>query len=315
MEFRTQIPILKSHHPIDYNSKVVSLGSCFAVNMAEKLDYFQFQNTVNPFGILFHPLALDKFIDFALNQNNFTEKDIFFHNERWHSFDAHSDLSHSDIDTILKNLNEISQKAKQQIEDATHLIITLGTAWVYRNNASNSIVANCHKVPQKEFSKELLSVAEIEDSLQNILSLVETANPNVQIIFTISPVRHIKDGFVENQWSKSNLIAALQQTLITKINAGYFPSYEIMMDELRDYRFYDRDMIHPNQVAIDYIWQRFSSTYISAAAYLVMDEVQSIRKALSHKPFNSNSEKHTDFLNTISHRISLLQRNHSHITF
>jgi len=315
MEFRTQIPILKSHHPIDYNSKVVSLGSCFAVNMAEKLDYFQFQNTVNPFGILFHPLALDKFIDFALNQNNFTEKDIFFHNERWHSFDAHSDLSHSDIDTILKNLNEISQKAKQQIEDATHLIITLGTAWVYRNNVSNSIVANCHKVPQKEFSKELLSVAEIEDSLQNILSLVETANPNAQIIFTISPVRHIKDGFVENQWSKSNLIAALQQTLITKINAGYFPSYEIMMDELRDYRFYDRDMIHPNQVAIDYIWQRFSSTYISAAAYLVMDEVQSIRKALSHKPFNSNSEKHTDFLNTISHRISLLQRNHSHITF
>ncbi len=315
MQFRTQIPILKSDHPIDYNAKVVSLGSCFAVNMAEKLDYFQFQNTVNPFGILFHPLALEKCIDFALNQKKFTENDIFFHNERWHSFDVHSALSHSDRDIFLKNLNEITQKSKHQLEEATHLIITLGTAWVYRNNASNSIVANCHKVTSNQFSKELLSVVEIKRSLQTILKLIQSANTKARIIFTISPVRHIKDGFVENQWSKSNLVVALHETIVGQTAVDYFPSYEIMMDELRDYRFYESDMIHPNQVAIDFIWERFSGAYVSAASKNVMDEIETIRKALSHKPFNPSSENHKDFVQKVNDKIALLQQTHSHITF
>ncbi|HLF52374.1 GSCFA domain-containing protein [Flavobacterium sp.] len=296
MQFRTQIPISKSNFPLDYTSVMVSLGSCFAVNMAEQLDYFKFQNTVNPFGILFHPLAIERFIDFTVSQKVFTEKDIFFHNERWHSFDAHSDLSNSNKEALLQNLNQIIEHSNTRIKEATHLIITLGTAWVYRKIESDAVVANCHKVPQKQFEKELLSVDTIKQSLESIISLITSVNKEAKIIFTVSPVRHIKDGFVENQWSKANLISAIHQTISTKKSTiNYFPSYEIMMDELRDYRFYAEDMLHPNQIAIDYIWQRFKETWIAESVYKTMDEVDAIQKGLAHRPFNPKSESHLKF--------------------
>lgn len=166
MQFTTKISIPKSDHQIDYNSKILSLGSCFAVNIGDKFDYFKFQNTTNPFGILFHPLAIEKLIDFAVSQKNFTPEDLFFHNERWHCFDAHSDLSNPNKDELLQNLNEILKSTYQQIAESTHIIITYGTSWVYRNIETNKIVANCHKVPQKQFVKELLSVETIKKSLR-----------------------------------------------------------------------------------------------------------------------------------------------------
>lgn len=318
MQFTTQIPIQKSGNPIDYNSRVVSLGSCFAVNIGQKLDYFKFRNTTNPFGILFHPLALEKFIAFAVNGKTFTEGDIFFHNERWHCFDAHSDLSHPDKDVLLQNLNSAAALANAEIKAASHLIITLGTAWVYRSNASGELVANCHKVPQKDFIKELLSVDAIRQSLQNIIALVNNTNPSAHIIFTVSPVRHIKDGFVQNQWSKANLITALHETLNSEPgtrNLNYFPSYEIMMDELRDYRFYAEDMIHPNQTAIDYIWERFTEAFIAHDAQATMKLVDSIQKGLQHRSFNPDSQQHRDFLSNLSDKMEALQLQYPHIRF
>jgi len=318
MQFRTQMPILKSNFPINYHSKIVSLGSCFAVNMAEKLDYFKFQNTTNPFGILFHPLALEKLIRISLDEKQFGESDIFFHNERWHFFDAHSDLSDSNKTQLLQNLNVKSVQLKNAVANASHLILTLGTAWVYRNDESQEVVANCHKVPQKQFKKELLSIQTIQQSLLNSIELLRLANPKIQIIFTISPVRHIKDGFVENQWSKANLISALQEIVHQSQNSGtvhYFPSYEIMMDELRDYRFYAEDMIHPNQTAIDYIWKRFSETWISESSIPVMEQIESIQKSLQHRPFNPDSESHKIFLSKLSDKISILQNQFSHFRF
>jgi len=318
MQFRTQIPILKSNYPIDYNSKIMSLGSCFAVNMAEKLDYFKFQNICNPFGILFHPLAIEKLIDFAVSKKQFTENDIFFHNERWHSFDVHSDLSNSNKEDLLASLNAIIKSAKLQLQEASHVIITYGTSWVYLNIESDSIVANCHKVPQKQFKKELLSVEEIKKSIANTLKLIHAVNPNCTIIFTVSPVRHIKDGFVENQWSKANLISAIHSVMNTehwKLNTEYFPSYEIIMDELRDYRFYAEDMLHPNQVAIDYIWKRFKETTISETAFAVIDEVENVQKSLSHKPFNPNSESHLKFQSKVREKITKLENQYSFMKF
>src|SRR3970040_1153917 len=232
MQFRTPVPIPKSDHLIDYNSKIVSLGSCFAVNMSEKLYYYKLQNVCNPFGILFHPLAIENLVNFAVSGKRFTESDIFYHNERWHCFDAHSDLSNSNKETLLESLNEILISTSRQLREASHVIITYGTSWVYRNIQSDAIVANCHKVPQKQFRKELLSVGEIQESIANTLKLTQSVNPNCNIVFTVSPVRHIKDGFVENQCSKSNLIAALHHCQLSTVN--YFPSYEIMMDEPRD---------------------------------------------------------------------------------
>jgi hypothetical protein len=296
MQFRTFVPIPQSNYKIDYNSKIVSLGSCFAVNMSEKLDYFKLQNVCNPFGILFHPLAIEKLIKFAVSAKRFTENDIFFHNERWHCYDVHSDLSNSNKEELLISLNARTDFTRTQLEGATHLIVTYGTAWVYRNIESGAIVANCHKVAQKQFNKELLSVDKIQESIANTLKLIHSVNPNCNIVFTVSPVRHIKDGFVENQWSKSNLIAALHQIIKCQLsNVNYFPSYEIMMDELRDYRFYAEDMLHPNQVAIDYIWKRFKETTISETAFSTMEAVETIQKSLQHRPFNPDSESHQKF--------------------
>jgi len=316
MQFRTKIPILKSNNPIDYNAKIVSLGSCFAVNMSEKLDYFKFENTCNPFGILFHPLAIEKLIDFAVSGKQFSEKDIFFHNERWHCFDAHSDLSNSNKEELIAQLNAIIISTKQQLQDASHIIITYGTSWVYRNSESDAVVANCHKVSQKQFSKEILSIEAIEKSVQNTLDLIQKINPNVNFIFTISPVRHLKDGFVENQLSKAHLITAIQQTINDKKQTiNYFPSYELMMDELRDYRFYAEDMIHPNSVAIDYIWQRFSETTISQENHSIMKEVEMIQKGLAHRPFNANSENYQQFLSTLNDKMVKIQNQFPRIQF
>jgi hypothetical protein len=316
MQFRTQIPISKSQNSIDYNSKIVSLGSCFAENIAEKLDYFKFQNTCNPFGIIFNPVSIEKIIHKAVNQELFTEKDIFFHNERWHSFDVHSDLNHSNKEAFLENINAILQETKNQITQSAHIIITYGTSWVYRNLESNSIVANCHKVPQKEFSKAILSVEITVKSIKNTIDLIQKVNPKANIIFTVSPVRHLKDGFVENQQSKAHLITAIHQILNSKSEIlNYFPSYEIMMDELRDYRFYSEDMLHPSKVAIDYIWERFSETTISEESHSIMEEVETIQKGLAHRPFNPNSESHKKFLDNLNQKINTLAFKFPHIKF
>ena len=316
MQFRTPIPIPKSNCPIDYNSKIMSLGSCFAVNMAAKLDYFKFQNSSNPFGILFHPLAIEKLIDFAVSGKQFTENDVFFYNDRWHCFDVHSDLSNSSKEDLLASLNALIKSTNQHITESTHIVITYGTSWIYRNIESDFIVANCHKVPQKQFKKELLSVEEIQECIGNTVRLIQSVNPICSIIFTVSPVRHIKDGFVQNQWSKANIISALHKTFdFRRSTVSYFPSYEIMMDELRDYRFYAEDMLHPNQVAIDYIWKRFKETTISETAFGTMDEVLTVQKSLSHKPFNPKSESHLKFESKVREKITKLESEYSFMKF
>jgi hypothetical protein len=175
---------------------------------------------------------------------------------------------------------------------------------VYRNIETNEIVANCHKVPQKQFTKEFLSIHQTEESLQSIISLIHSVNPNCNFIFTVSPVRHIKDGFTENTLSKAHLIAAIHKTITNhKSNITYFPSYEIMMDELRDYRFYAEDMLHPNQTAIDYIWIQFFENYISESVFGLMNEICSIQKGLQHRPFNPNTESHQKFVLTLEEKM------------
>ena len=319
MQFSTQIPISQGDNKIDHTSHIVSLGSCFAVNIGQKLDYFKFRNVTNPFGILFHPLALQKFMGFAVNQKQFTDADIFSHNERWHCFDAHSDLSHPDKEVLLANLNAATTLAHAHIQSATHILITLGTAWVYRNIQTSELVANCHKVPQREFTKELLTTSAVKDSLHNIIALIAGSNPTAQVIFTVSPVRHIKDGFTQNQLSKANLISALHEVLLTPpLGVGgldYFPSYEIMMDELRDYRFYAEDMIHPSQTAIDYIWERFTQAWVATESELIMKTVDTIQKGLYHRSFNPESVQHAAFLSKLNDKIVLLQKQYPHIAF
>jgi hypothetical protein len=318
MNFTTKVPVDVYKYPIDYSSKLLSLGSCFAENIGEKFDYFKFQVKTNPFGIIFNPVSIENLVDRVINQRLFTESDIFFHNDLWHCYEVHSELSCYNKEEFLERLNLRIQQSNNLIIQATHIIITYGTSWVYRHNSTNKIVANCHKVPQKEFAKEILSPETIQQSIQNTIDLIQKINPNCRFIFTISPVRHIKDGFVENQRSKAHLISALQNSLNTKhcaLNTNNFPSYEIMMDELRDYRFYAEDMLHPNQTAIDYIWIRFFENYVDSKYFNTMQEVCNIQKGLAHRPFNPDTESHQQFLTALNQKIIKLQAQFPHFQF
>lgn len=318
MQFYTKVPISASANPIGYQSKIVSIGSCFAENIGEKLHFYQFQQTTNPFGIVFNSISIEIIIRRAIQKEYFTEKDIFFYNERWHCFEVHSELSTLDKDFFLKKLNEILADLLRQISISTHFLITLGTSWVYRKISSQEIVANCHKVPQKEFTKELLSLTEIQVSLENIVQLIAAVNLKCHFIFTISPVRHLKDGFIENQVSKANLILAvynLMQNQKQESTLHYFPSYEIMIDELRDYRFYGGDLLHPNATAVDYIWSKFVETNIAKTAVATMSEVESIQKELGHRAFNPESILHQKFLQNVQEKIERLQKTHPFIKF
>jgi len=284
--------------------------------MGNKFDYFKFQSTINPFGIIFNAVSLEKLIRRVVENRTFTENDIFFHNELWHCYEVHSELSNPDKEVFLSNLNLTLESTQRHITSLTHCIITLGTSWMYRNIESKEIVANCHKVPQKQFTKELLSINQTEESLQNIVSLIHSLNPNCNFIFTVSPVRHIKDGFTENTLSKAHLIAAIHKTITHHPSPIiYFPAFEIMMDELRDYRFYAEDMLHPNQTAIDYIWMQFFENYISESVFGLMNEIGSIQKGLQHRPFNPNTESHQKFLNQLDLKIKTIQNQYPFIKF
>lgn len=320
MNLQTKIPLEKqSKNLIDYESNILLLGSCFSENIGDKLAYFKYKNLQNPLGILFHPKAIETLIENVINKKEYSEEDIFFHNDQWHCFQVHSKLSNPSKDVFLNDLNKLIKLTNKQIQESTHIIITFGTAWVYRYNETNSIVANCHKVPQKQFSKELLTVNSISKSLDNLVSLIRGVNKNATVLFTVSPVRHIKDGFVENMKSKAHLITAIHQFLnrngsLNEAEA-YFPSYEIMMDELRDYRFYADDMIHPNLTAINYIWEKFQQIWISDKAYKIMDKISVIQQGLQHKPFNSNSESYKSFLDKLEAKKVLLNKDFPNINF
>jgi len=302
MKLQTQIPLKKeTKNLINYDSNIFLLGSCFSENIGNKLNRFKFQSIQNPFGILFHPKAIETLITNAVNQKVYSSEDVFLQNEVWHSFDVHSSLSSENDKSLLKKINSAISVTNKKLKEASHIIITLGTSWVYRFIETDTIVANCHKIPQKKFLKELLTVDEITKSLSTILVLLKSINKNIHITFTVSPIRHLKDGFVENTQSKSNLISAIH-TILVDTNVSYFPSYEIMMDELRDYRFYAEDMIHPNKTAINYIWEKFVDTRFSEESLPTMKEIEAIQKGILHRPFHEKSEQHQHFLEKIVKR-------------
>jgi hypothetical protein len=306
VNFRTNIQLQKEENQIDYTSKLLLIGSCFSENISKKLAYYKFDVASNPFGILFNPKAIETLIERFLNQKTYAEKDVFLLNERWHCFDAHSDLSATDKNELLQNLNNAVKSTNKRLKESSHIIITLGTSWVYKFVETNAVVGNCHKVPQKKFTKDLLSIDEISASLKNICNRISAINPKATIIFTVSPVRHIKDGFVENSLSKAHLISAIHK-ILNVVNGRYFPSYEMMMDDLRDYRFYNSDMVHPNETAVDYIWEHFIHVWIQENTFSVMKEVETVQKGLAHKPFNSDSEQHQRFLADLQQKIQLLE--------
>lgn len=319
MELHTHIPLLEAEHKIGYESRVLLLGSCFVENIGGKLEYFKFRNLQNPLGILYHPLALETLLLRAVEGQKYHSGEIFERQGIWYCFDAHSQVRALEGEALLTLLNQQLTETKTTLERASHLILTLGTAWVYDHRSSGRTVANCHKMPQGEFTKRLLSVGQIAQSLERILALVSRVNPGLQTIFTLSPVRHIRDGIVQNQRSKAHLIVALHQILDSPgpgpVPPAYFPSYEIVMDGLRDYRFYDRDLVHPNALAIDYLWEAFEKSWISPASKAVMREVDQVQKGLAHRPFNPGTAEHRKFREALGEKIVYLQEAYPFMKF
>ena len=316
MELQTKIPLSKQQHDlIDYDSKLLLLGSCFVENIGNKLEYYKFQNILNPFGILFQPLAIETLVTRGINKAYYSEDELFLQNDLWHCFEAHSSLSALSKEALLSNLNKAIDSVNEEIHNATHVVITLGTSWAYRFIETDALVANCHKVPQKRFHKELLTADQIETSLSAIIALIKSMNPKVSILLTVSPVRHLKDGFVQNTQSKAHLITAVQNVVEPRKKVYYFESYEVMMDELRDYRFYAEDMMHPNELAINYIWERFKAVWLSDESIAIMDRVETIQKGLAHKPFNPKSEQHQKFLADLKRKQEQLQKEIPQIHF
>ena len=315
MKLTTPIKLSRQNSPINYSSKVLLLGSCFAQNMGAKLEYYKFQQCTNPFGILFHPVAIEKLITRAVNHTWFTSKDVFLQNEQWHCFLAHSKLSNTSEEDLISALNSALEKLRFSLLEASHVVFTFGTAWVYKHLEKDTIVANCHKVPQKEFVKQLLSPDDVSDVLLGIETKLRTINPTCSIINTVSPVRHIKDGLLANSRSKAHLIAGVQEIVSPEKLNYYFPSYEIMMDELRDYRYYKEDLIHPNQTAIAIIWEKFLSSWVASETFEIQKKIAVIQNGLLHIPFNENSKAHIHFKKDLETKISEIKEQLPWATF
>ncbi|MCH4821897.1 GSCFA domain-containing protein [Gramella lutea] len=315
MDFRTKVPIQDGAHKLEHAGGVFLIGSCFVENIGAKLEWFKFKNLQNPTGIIFHPSPIRRFFQRLSNEEKFREEDVFEFNGGWQSLEAHSDMRRDNHEECLSDLNSALKQSREYIQNTSHVIISLGTAWGYVYEGKDNIAANCHKVPQKKFTKELSSITEIINDLEVIDHSVSQLNKNASIIFTISPVRHLKDGFTENQLSKSHLIAALHQFIESSRSSYYFPSYEIMMDELRDYRFYAGDMLHPSKLAVDYIWELFSNNWLSKSSISLNSEIDKIQRSLAHSPRAENSTKHRKFLTNLQGKIEEIQKKHPEITF
>ncbi len=297
-------------HPLSESftqeQSVLLLGSCFSENMGQKFEAHKFTALTNPFGTIYNPLSIFRNLRLSLEQGDQSNHRITEHAGVFYSWDTHSAISSLNATELASNLDRVYANTGSFFESADWLIITPGTAWVYALEDSAEIVANCHKHPQHTFRKRLLTTEEIMEAFQATHALLQAANPNVQILFTVSPVRHIRDGLVENNQSKSILLTAVHEIIGQNPNCHYFPAYEIMIDELRDYRFYAEDMIHPSQQAIDYIWGKFVKAACTPDTQQFLSEWQKIRAALNHRPFHPQSEAHQQFLKVTLSRLERL---------
>ena len=292
MEFFTQIKIKPFDKRISHSQQILSIGSCFAENIAQRLRSAKFHVTSSPTGILFNPESIADCIDALSQKRVIAEEQLQQANGVWFNFDFHSLFSSPDRDTAVSTMQSAINQGSEALNNSEVVIITFGSAWVYRHKASGKVVANCHKQPQSIFQRELLSTHQIVERWSKLL---ESTLRGKQVIFTVSPIRHLGEGMEQNSLSKATLRVAIGEIVRRHDNASYFPSFEIMNDDLRDYRFYAEDMVHPSALAIDYIWKCFSEAAFSPATQSLIERIEAISKAMAHRPFNPQSEAYRRF--------------------
>ncbi len=316
MNFQTSVELPAGLPAIRHADHILLMGSCFAENIGALLSDAKFRLELNPFGILYNPLSISSALREIATKKEYTEKDLFAYRGLWHSPMHHGSFSASTPEETLQHINVRFQQARKAMQQLDWLMLTFGTAYVYEQKETGKVVANCHKLPESNFNRRLLLVDEIVDEYTSLITSLAARNPNLKILFTVSPIRHIRDGMHANQLSKSTLLLAidrLQQFFPQHV--FYFPSYEIVLDELRDYRFYADDMLHPSPLAVRYLWERFSETFFSADTKQIMAEVEDIRRDLAHKPFHPASEAYQRFLGQIVLKIERLIGKYPYLDF
>ncbi|MFY7900100.1 MAG: GSCFA domain-containing protein [Chitinophagaceae bacterium] len=315
MQFFTNIDIKPLTQPISYTHKILLVGSCFTEHIGNFLKDVKFNVLQNPNGILFDPISVCKSITSYIECKQYTTDDLFYLNEAWHSWQHHSCFSGIDKEVVVENINASQMAAHNQLKHADWVIITLGSSFVYKLIENQYSVANCHKTPAQNFHKHLSTIEEIVVALDTLVYQLNLFNPSIKIIFTISPVRHLRDGVVDNNRSKSRLIEAVHHIVNKFNNIFYFPAYELVIDVLRDYRFFDIDLAHPNYAATQFVLEYFSKNCMDIETQQLMEEIKKIAIAKKHKPFNPTSNQHQQFLKTYLQKTQKLQNTYSYLNF
>lgn len=315
MTFRTVLDDDLEAFNISYSDVILSMGSCFATHMAKRLSQHKFEVQNNPFGILYNPISIAQNLELLSSDRIFKESDLFEHQSLWHSYDHHGSYSATSAEESLALINGSLRQTRANLAQTNTLLITLGTAFVWRKQSNQKVVANCHKMPASHFNRVLCTVDEMVGALDRVLKQYQAKKPDLRCLITVSPVRHLRDGMMNNQLSKSSLILTAH-TLTKKLpNVFYFPAYEILMDDLRDYRFYNADMLHPGEVAVDYVWSTFKKHYFAAPVSEKMEAVARILKAVKHRALYPKSKTQQQFKAATLRQIEQIEQKYPDLSF
>lgn len=315
MNFRTELSIPPFPFKISHQDALLSIGSCFTEHIGGRLTALKFNHLLNPFGIVYNPISIAEQLEALFSKKTFSESDLFENQGLWHSFAHHGSFSGLNQMETLAKINSSLQQAQERFPSVNRLFLTFGTANVFILKESNQIVANCHKMPGTVFEKRRLTVEEIKSAFLPVLQKLKSQNADLQVFFTVSPVRHIRDGLVENQRSKATLLLAIDAICQELDFAHYFPAYEWIMDDLRDYRFFEPDMIHPNSVAIDYVWQQFSHAFFTENTQDLIRQIEAIVQASKHRPSHPQSDQHQVFVQKQLEKIKQLESAYPNLNF
>ncbi len=312
MQFHLNYNPQVSYQKISHKEALLMIGSCFSEHIGERLNELKFNVASNPFGIVFNPESIRLMLDRIIEKQYFKENDAFEKDGQWFCFDAHSSVSAGTKTGLLKLLNALVDEWNRKLKTADVLIVTFGSAFAYQHKAQQHIVANCHKLPQTVFHKLLLEPQEIIEGYKTLIDKLQVVNPALSILFTVSPVKHLRDGVEENSLSKAILLQSIHKLVKTYEQCFYFPAYELVNDDLRDYRFYKKDMAHPTEQAIDYVWQKFAAVYFNEETGLLIEKLEQIAQAMNHRFLNESSETTLNFKKKFYDKCLLFQ---SHYPF
>jgi hypothetical protein len=314
---RTEVELPKAPRQLSYRQNAMMVGSCFTENIGNYLLSHHFPVQTNPCGILYNPASMANCIDFLVKGKKLDPSDLFFANGLWNSFHFHSRYSNPDKEKALAAMNGSLSSASRSMKTASHLFVTFGTSWIFREKMQNAIVGNCHKLPANDFIREKLSVEEMTGIWIPLLNMLFAIRPSLSVVLTISPIRHLKDGSFENQLSKSTLFLLVDR-LLAHFGAEritYFPSYELVMDELRDYRFYASDMLHLSETATAFIQEKFNEVFFDKEGKEIIFKIGKIVKTLAHKPFQHENSAYQELLLKMEKEVEKIAADHPGIEF